>query len=128
MKRPRPHLAPVVAALLLAGTATLAAHLKVEKTSPAADATITTQPQQVRVLFSQAPTLAISSLALEGPNGKVALGKVAAGQTDGRADHSLVATVPDQLPPGAYTVTWRTSGPDGHIQTGTFAFTLAAGR
>ena len=74
--------------------------------------------------FSQAPTLAVSALALEGPSGKVELGKVAAGMAEGKADNSVVAPVVGTVTPGVYTVNWRTSGADGHILTGTFAFTI----
>ena len=66
----------------------------------------------------------MSALALEGPSGKVELGKVAAGMAEGKADNSVVAPVVGTVTPGVYTVNWRTSGADGHILTGTFAFTI----
>lgn len=122
-------LASVVGLLLAALVATLSAHLKVEKTLPEIDATIEVAPSHVRVWFSQSPTVPVSSLTLEGPQGRVELGKVVAGQTDGQADRSLVAPVVGTVAPGTYTVSWKTAGGDGHIQTGTFGFTLkAAGR
>jgi hypothetical protein len=68
--------------------------------------------------------VAVSGLTLEGPSGKVELGKVTAGKVEGKADNSLVAPVVGTVPPGAYTVSWRTSGADGHILTGTFEFTF----
>jgi methionine-rich copper-binding protein CopC len=111
--------------VLLAGTvAALSAHLKVEKTLPESGATIEAAPKELRVWFSQSPTLPVSGLALEGPNGKVEMGKVAAGQTDGKADRSLMAAITGTLAPGKYTASWKTSGNDGHILTGTFEFTL----
>jgi methionine-rich copper-binding protein CopC len=111
--------------VLLAGTVVaVSAHLKVEKTFPESGATIELAPKELRVWFSQSPTLPVSGLALEGPGGKVEVGKVAAGQTDGKADHSLVAAISGTLAPGKYTASWKTSGSDGHILTGTFEFTL----
>ncbi len=111
--------------LLAAAVAGLSAHLKVERSMPEADSTVTVAPTQLRLWFSQQPTVPISSLTLEGPDGKVATGKAVAGQTDGKLDRSLVAPVTGSLVAGKYTVTWRTSGPDGHIQTESFTFTFA---
>jgi methionine-rich copper-binding protein CopC len=43
-------------------------------------------------------------------------------------DKSLMATVPGPLADGAYTVTWRSAGDDGHAMRGDFAFTVRAKR
>ncbi len=119
----------VLVGVLLAGSVVaLSAHLKVEKTLPETGATIEAAPKELRVWFSQNPTLPVSSLTLEGPNGKVEVGKVAAGQTDGKADHSVMAAIVGTLVPGKYTASWKTSGSDGHILTGTFEFTLKSGQ
>jgi methionine-rich copper-binding protein CopC len=116
----------LVGALLVSTVVALSAHLKVEKTFPESGATIEATPKELRVWFSQNPTLPVSGLALEGPSGKVELGKVAAGQTDGKPDRSLAAGIAATLAPGKYTASWKTSGNDGHIQTGTFEFILKA--
>jgi methionine-rich copper-binding protein CopC len=113
-----------VAALVVASVAVLSAHLKVDKTFPATSGTVTTAPTQIQVWFSQAPTVAVSGLTLEGPSGKVELGKVSAGMTDGKADNSIVAPIVGKVTPGKYTASWKTSGTDGHILTGTFEFTF----
>lgn len=110
--------------LLIAGVVALSAHLKVEKTFPAADSTVATAPDRLQVWFSQAPTVPVSSLTLEGPNGRVTVGKAVAGQMDGKPDQSLVAPITGTLTAGKYTVTWKTAGADGHIQTDTFVFTF----
>lgn len=112
------------AVLLAAAVAGLAAHLKVERSFPEADSTLSTAPTRLQVWFSQSPTVAISSLTLEGPDGKVSTGKATAGQTDGKPDRSLIAPITGPVGAGKYTVTWKTSGSDGHIQTGTFTFTF----
>ncbi len=110
--------------LIITSVAVVSAHLKVDKTFPATGATVTSAPAQIQVWFSQAPTVAVSGLALEGPSGKVELGKVTAGMAEGKPDNSVVAPVIGTVPPGVYTVSWRTSGADGHILTGTFEFTF----
>lgn len=109
---------------VLAMTIAVSAHLKVERTFPEADSTVAAAPGHLQVWFSQAPTIPVSSLTLEGPNGRVTTGKAVAGQADGKPDRSLVAPVTGTLTAGKYTVTWKTSGPDGHIQAGTFEFTF----
>lgn len=113
-----------VAVLILASAVVLSAHLKVDKTLPATGATVTTAPTQVQVWFSQTPTVAVSGLSLESSSGKVELGRVTAGMTDGKADNSLVVSVVGVVAPGKYTVSWKTSGADGHMLTGTFEFTF----
>lgn len=114
-----------LALLFSVAAVTLSAHLAVSKTFPVADSTVTTAPDRLQVWFTQAPTMPVSALSLEGPKGKIELGKVAAGQADGKADRSLVAPIVGTLEPGKYTASWKTSGNDGHILTGTFAFTYA---
>lgn len=118
--------ATLVIAIVAAGVA-VSAHLKVEKAVPEADAVVTTAPATLQVWFSQTPTIAVSVLTLEGPEGKVVVGKAAAGVQDGKPDRSIVAPITGTLVAGKYTVTWKTSGPDGHIQTDTFAFTFKPG-
>lgn len=116
-----------LAAVLLVSGVALSAHLKVEKTFPESDATVTSAPDRLQVWFSQAPTVPVSSLTLEGPDGKVTVGKAAAGKVDGKLDRSLVAPITGTITAGKYTVTWKTSGSDGHIQTGTFDFLVKPG-
>lgn len=114
-----------LALLFSVAAVTLSAHLAVSKTFPVTDGTVATAPDRIQVWFTQSPTMAVSALSLEGPQGKVELGKVAAGQAEGKADRSLVAPIVGKLEPGKYTGSWKTSGTDGHILTGTFAFTYS---
>ena len=69
--------------------------------------------------FSQAPDIKVSKLDLTGPSGAVKLSNFHA--TD---DKSIMATVADKMLDGAYTVAWPAAGDDGHVQKGTFKFTL----
>lgn len=112
------------ALLLLTGVTLSAFHLRVEKTAPIEGAVLTVSPKQVRVWFSEAPTLVVSSITVMGPSGKVELGTLALGKNGETSDDSMVADVKGALSPGKYTVSWRTSGKDGHMLTGTFEFTL----
>jgi methionine-rich copper-binding protein CopC len=116
----------LIIALAAASGALLSAHLKVDRTLPATGGTIATAPKQLQVWFTEMPTLAVSALVLEGPSGKAELGKLALGKINNEPDKSIVADVVSALAPGKYKVSWRTSGADGHMLTGTFEFTLKA--
>jgi methionine-rich copper-binding protein CopC len=112
------------ALLLMTAVSLPAMHLKVDKSSPAEGATVTAAPEQVRIWFTEAPTLAVSSVTLTGPSGKVDLGKLTLGKKDDVLDKSVIAKIKDTLKPGKYVVAWKSSGHDGHILTGTYEFTL----
>jgi methionine-rich copper-binding protein CopC len=114
----------LAAALLLAVVTVSAAHLRVDKASPAEGATITVAPGEIRIWFTEAPALVVSSLKVTGPSGNVDLGKLALGKTADAPDHSVLADVKTTLASGKYVVSWKTSGKDGHILTGTYEFTL----
>ncbi len=109
------------AVLVVLSVATAVAHLRVDKTTPEADAVLAGSPQHIQVWFTQSPDPAISLLALEGANGAIELG-----DTMIHDDKSLMAMLPSALAPGSYTVKWRTAGNDGHAQRGDFAFTVRA--
>ena len=105
-------------ALFLGGSALLDAHMKVEKSAPAASAVVTAPPTTVQVFFSEAPDLKVSKLEIKGPSEKTKLTQLHI------MDKSLMAMVEGGAPDGAYSVTWQSAGPDGHIQKGDFAFTV----
>ena len=109
------------AILVVLSVATAVAHLRVDKTTPEADAMLTDSPQHIQVWFTQSPDPAISLLTLEGADGAIELG-----DTMIHDDRSLMAMLPSALEPGLYTVKWRTAGSDGHAQRGDFAFTVGA--
>ena len=107
--------------LVVASVAVATAHLRVQKSMPAADAILAAPPDHIQVWFSQAPDPAISRLTLEGAGGEIAVG-----ETTVHDDKSLKAMLPSTLAGGDYTVRWRTAGDDGHTQRGDFAFTVLA--
>jgi copper transport protein len=109
-----------VAAVLVAATTVLNAHLGVVKTAPGTGASLTEPPTRVQVWFDQQPSPRVSRLEVQGPEGEVALGSL---EID-RQDRSIAAAIKGRLRPGRYEVTWRTAGDDGHVMRGTFAFTV----
>lgn len=115
----------LLAAVILLTAVTLSAfHMRVEKTMPVEGATIAVAPKRIQIWFSEPPTLVVSNITVTGPSGRVELGTLALGKTGDAPDNSVVTVVKGDLSPGKYTVSWRTSGKDGHMLTGTFEFTL----
>jgi methionine-rich copper-binding protein CopC len=95
-------------------------HLHLLKSVPAANATVSTAPQVIRLWFSQPPELGVTSVKVTGPtSAAVALAPLAAGDSA-----LVVAAVKGKMAAGAYTVAWRTMAKDGHVARGTFAFTI----
>lgn len=108
-----------VVGAIVAGAATLSAHMKVEKSEPAANATVSMPLKQVQIFFSDAPDAKVSKVEIKGPSVATKLSELHV------MDKSLMATVEGDAPAGSYTVSWQSAGADGHIQKGEFAFTLA---
>lgn len=108
----------LIAVAMFSTSVLLLGHAKLEKTEPAANATIAAPPPHVQLFFSEAPDLAVSKLAIKGPSDKVSLVQT---HVMGK---SLMAHVQGEMADGLYTVSWQTAGDDGHAQKGEFAFTL----
>jgi len=108
----------LVLPIALAVAIPLYAHMKIEKTVPAAESTINAAPNQIQVWFNETPDIKITKVSLTGPSGAATL---ASPSIDGK---SIVARVQGTLPDGAYTAAWQSAGDDGHVQKGEFKFTL----
>lgn len=105
--------------------ATARAHGSLKSASPAADATVTVVPRELRLVFTEAPALAFSRLELLGASGSaVALSPLRIAADSRRA---LVADIRGTLTAGTYTVVWQMAGDDGHPVRGRYTFTVAAG-
>ncbi len=127
----RPSRRAVVAAtlaaalLLLAGAlpprlAAALPHMRLLKSTPAANATLTASPDAIRLWFSEPVDPKGSTVTLKGAGGMaVALAPLT---RDTAKDAPLVATLTTPVPAGAYTVTWKGMSRDGHVVNGTFTF------
>ncbi|HEU4584268.1 MAG TPA: copper resistance protein CopC [Gemmatimonadaceae bacterium] len=116
----------VALGLLLATPRQALAHLHLKHSSPAAKAMLDTVPREIRLVFTEAPALAVSSIRLLAADGsEVRLGALG---VDPDSATALVAPVTaGQLAAGSYTVIWRTASSDGHPMEGRFGFTIAEG-
>ncbi len=97
-----------------------ARHMRLVRSVPASDATITAFPSSIRLWFSESPEIAVSRITLTLDGDDIAVGK-----TRGDGDSSLVVDISSRLAPGRYTVRWRPAGDDGPVLRDSFGFTLA---
>jgi methionine-rich copper-binding protein CopC len=109
----------VVAIALTAGSASVAGHAKLEKSEPAAAATVTTTPAHLQLWFNEKPDLKVTKITLSGPAGQVEVGPA-----HSKGEKTIMTDITGKMPDGKYSVSWQTAGKDGHVQKGTFAFNL----
>jgi copper transport protein len=105
--------------LLLALPATAWAHANLERAEPAPGAQLDQSPHQLQLFFSEAVDSSFSRVQLlNAQREPVDRGDSHVGPNDPR---SLIVTLPDQVPDGVYTVSWRTlSAVDGHTVNGAY--------
>jgi methionine-rich copper-binding protein CopC len=114
-------LAAALGAVLFAA-APAQAHARVVRTSPSVGATIDGRITVVRVVFGDPVRLVPRSLVVSGATG--APEPIGAPRLVG--DRTLEASVPGHLPAGRYFVGWRILSDDGHVESGSFGFAVAA--
>ncbi|MBI3491362.1 MAG: copper resistance protein CopC [Acidobacteria bacterium] len=95
------------------------AHAKLMKMSPANKSTVTKAPTSVQLWFNETLDVKMSKIEVTGPDGKVTLGMVHAMEPK-----QLMGPITGRMADGVYTVDWQTAGDDGHVQKGSFTFTL----
>jgi len=115
----------LAAVLALAGIGVLAspadAHALLERSYPAAGASLPRAPHAMLLYFTEAPDPSLSTVILLDSSGQTVPGVGKPTVAPGDAQE-LRATLP-RLADGVYTVNWRTlSKVDGHVTGGSFAF------
>jgi copper transport protein len=107
----------VLVALLLPVTAW--AHANLDRADPVPGSQLDQPPRQLQLYFSEAVDGSFSRVQLlNDRRDAVDRGDSHVGPNDPR---SLVVSLPDQLPNGVYTVSWRTlSAVDGHTVEGAY--------
>jgi copper resistance protein C len=110
-------LAIAVAAVLSAATAL--AHGTLLSSIPANGATVST-PKSLSLTFTA--ELRLVTVRLVGADIDEAL----AVDKDAAPAKTFEVPLPATVAPGTYKVNWRAAGDDGHIMSGSFAFTVAA--
>jgi methionine-rich copper-binding protein CopC len=108
----------VVAVVLTAAAAPF--HFSVVKASPAKDQKLEASPKRLQIWFSQVPAAAVSEIKLKRDTTDVPLGKTVIVA----AEKSMYADPVKPIENGAYTLTWRAAGDDGHVMTGEIKFVV----
>jgi methionine-rich copper-binding protein CopC len=113
--------AVAVSTLAVLAAAPAAKHVHLTRSEPSSDSTVTAAPSAIRLWFSGAVQLAVTTVRLTGPDGAaVATAPPRAGE-----DAVVVIEVRGSLKPGRQRVRWRTMSRDGHPVAGEFAFRFA---
>jgi copper transport protein len=112
-------LALALAALAVAAPAA-SAHATLEESFPERGAVLERAPDQVALGFDEPVEAAFGALRVFDASGKqVRTGKITRPDGD---DSSIAATLPEDMPHGAYTVTFRVISADGHPVAGGLNF------
>ena len=101
--------------------AILLAHAKLTSSSPSDGAILSDAPREIRLTFSERPSIAIASVVLVSGADSIPLTPLAVDATDG---NTVIAPVPRTLGSGAWKVVWRVSSRDGHPIRGAYAFAI----
>jgi copper transport protein len=95
-------------------------HTELQATYPAADTVHSAAIREVRLRYTTAVQLELSTVTVIGPEGVVRTVDTLRYADSERRELRL--PLPDALASGAYRVEWRTAGPDGHALRGDFGF------
>ena len=113
----------MMAALLLPEQARAHAHLK--RSEPAAGSPLAAPPRVIRLWFSEQPELSMTFASLKDSAGK-AFG-LSTAEREESGQMGIAFNVLATLPPGRYSLTWRTAASDGHPSQGKLAFVVISG-
>lgn len=107
--------------LLVLSAGSASAHTRLERSTPAAGDTLTVSPAELRLVFSQRVAERYTTLTLYSPSGDVIPTGSLRSESAGRA---YFVAAPALTRSGEYRIEWKTTAADGHVITGTIAFTL----
>ena len=109
----------LVALIAAAASATAWAHAFLDHADPKVGSRVAAAPAEVRLWFTEDVEPAFSTIEVLDANGqRVDRGPV---QVDAK-DRTLLEVPLEKLPPGTYTVKWRSVSVDTHPSQGRFTF------
>ena len=101
-------------------------HLKLVRSSPAADTVLSASPDAIRLWLSEPTQAPVSKIAVASDAGvAVALAPLT---RDTAKSAPLVAKLVKPIGPGSYKVTWKAMSKDGHVVDGTFSFRVGTAK
>ena len=109
----------MVTIIAITGAAPASAHTVLTATDPAADATLSAGPNRVSATFNEDLQTTFAAMTVVGPDGNL----WSTGETDVRGPVASVGVRP-LGPSGRYTVNYRVTSDDGHVVSGSWAFTV----
>jgi methionine-rich copper-binding protein CopC len=99
-------------------------HLRLTRSEPAKDDSISAAPTALKLYFSQKPELSVTGVKLIAGAGKEV--ELSAPRLEGEKQTIVVVDVKGTVAPGKLNIAWRTSSGDGHIIKGDIPFSLRA--
>ena len=120
-------LALSIVAILISVSTGVSAHARLTSSTPESGTALATMPAELTISFSEEIDLDFSAATLLSIlDEPLALGPFATSNEDLTLHIPIVD--PAASPPGTYTLVWRVlSGKDGHVTTGTIAFSVGTG-
>jgi putative copper export protein/methionine-rich copper-binding protein CopC len=112
----------MTAALLVPARAWAHAHLV--RSDPAAGFRLAVAPQVIRLWFSEQPELSMTFASLKDSVSKAFA--LSPAQREPSGEMGIAFHVLSALPPGRYTLSWRTAASDGHPSSGKVTFVVLA--
>ena len=108
-----------VALIVATASAAAYAHAFLDHADPKVGSTVAAAPGELRLWFTQDVEPAFSTIEVLDANGQ----HVDSGHVEsGPKDRTLLRVPLKQLPPGTYTVNWRSVSVDTHPSQGRFTF------
>lgn len=109
----------LIVAMAVTGTPLAWAHAARVAADPAPDATVSTSPARVTATFNEQMQSSFAAMTVVGPDGNL----WSDGAPEVQGARVSVAVRP-LGPSGRYTVNYRATSADGHVVSGSWAFTL----
>lgn len=106
------------------GAAPEAKHVHLSRSEPMADSTTTTPPTAIRLWFSAAVQVNVTTVRVTDAAGAAVA--TATPRRETGTNPAIAAEFRDPVANGRYSVAWRTMSRDGHPVSGTFNFAVAA--
>lgn len=109
----------LIAGITVAGTGQARAHTVLTASDPPANATLSAGPSRVSATFNEEPQTNFAAMTVVGPDGNL----WSSGDSEVHGEVVSVAMRP-LGPSGTYTVNYRVTSDDGHVVSGSWAFTV----
>ncbi len=117
-------LAAAVGVGLLGLPKTALAHAHLKRSEPGAGARFAVAPTRIRLWFTEAPELALTTVTLLDSSGTTV--SVGAVERDPDGEMAVRVAIIGAVGPGRYQVRWRTAAADGHPSSGVLGFVVLA--